>query len=164
MNPPFGGWLNHQREQTSVAGVIPDELRAVIELPGTRMGGAHVRGAGVWCYAGPQGGECSVSRLVGVTAATTGRRLRRCWKRRCRPSAWMSRLRRTGCVPSGPELGLAVREAHLRLRDRLGAVVLLYLSFDTFEPNTCHHQRKRTLTSDDAVGGDLARMPVVPGF
>lgn len=101
------------------------------------MSGAHVRGARVWCYAGPQGGECSVPRLVGVTAATTGRRLRMLLEEKMQAvgldvAAAADRLRVLGA-----ELGFAAREAHLRLCDRLGAVVLLYLLFDTmvFRPD-----------------------------
>lgn len=50
----------------------------------------------------------------------------------------------------GAELGFAVREAHLRLCDRLGAVVLLYLSFDM----SFGHVRTQHLPSSEKTHSD----------
>jgi hypothetical protein len=53
-----------------VADVIPDELRRIIEFLNGRLVDTEVYGVEVRRYAGPNGQECYVPRLVGATAKT----------------------------------------------------------------------------------------------
>jgi len=119
-----------------VADVIPAELAAVIEFLNTRMHDTDVYGVEVRRYGDADTAECFVPRLVGATAAAVAE------KRYQGPLE--DRLRRAGddvvTVAErlrllGEETGLAVVSAanSLRLRDRLGTVVLVYPTYRTVE-------------------------------
>jgi len=119
-----------------VADVIPDELAAVIEFLNARMHDTEVYGVEIRRYGAPGTAECFVPRLIGATAAVeTDRR---------RPTSLDESLRNAGAEVMdaaerlrmlGEEAGLSVVFAavSLRLRDRLGTVVLLYPTYGSIE-------------------------------
>lgn len=115
-----------------VDDVIPDELAAVIEFHNARMHDTQVYGVEVWRYGGAETAECFVPRRIGATVAAETEK---------RPQTSLDEMLRS----AGAEVmrlpsvcGSWVRNStsaavSLRLRDRLGAVVLLYPTYRTVE-------------------------------
>jgi hypothetical protein len=119
-----------------VADVIPDELAAVIEFLNAKMHDIEVYGVEVRRYGDAETAECFVPRLVGATAAAEAeKRVQTSLDERLQSAGAgvidvAERLR-----VLGEELGLSVVSAanSLRLRDRLGTVVLLYPTYRSVE-------------------------------
>jgi hypothetical protein len=119
-----------------VADVIPDELAAVIEFLNGRMHDTEVHGVEVRHYGNAQTAECFVPRLIGATAAaeTTKRSQTSLDEMLQSAGAEVMDVAERLRVLAG-EVGLSVvsAAASLRLRDRLGAVVLLYPTYNSLE-------------------------------
>jgi hypothetical protein len=119
-----------------VADVIPDELAAVIEFLNARMHDTEVYGVEVRRYGDTETAECFVPRLVGATAAAeTEKRSQTSLDERLQSAGAevMDVAERLRVL--GEELGLSAVPAanSLRLRDRLGTVVLLYPTYRSLE-------------------------------